>query len=220
MTDITLHFAPRSRSFTALWLLEELGQPYTLEVLSLGTNQHKTPEFLAKNPMGKVPMVEVDGLPVAELGAIAIYLAERFPGACADAQSEPLSAARGLAPSVAEPTRPAFLRWVFFATAIFEPALAQKFFGWNPPARSVAWGSYDEMIRVATAGVQPGPWLLGERFCAADVLLASGLDFGMRFGGIPAEGPLFAYVERAKGRPAWARAQAIEAREGARFPPA
>jgi glutathione S-transferase len=205
MTDITLHFAPRTRSFTALWLLEELGQPYTLESFSLASDHHKSAAYLAKNPMGKVPMVEVGGLPVAELGAIALYLAERFPQA-------------GLAPAVDDPRRPAFLRWIFFATAIFEPALAQKFFGWTPSPRTVAWGSYDEMIRVATAGVQPGPWLLGEQFTVADVLVGAGLAFGIRFGGIPGEGPLGDYVQRATARAAHGRAQAIEAREGLRFP--
>ncbi|MCA9525171.1 MAG: glutathione S-transferase family protein [Myxococcales bacterium] len=204
---LTLHYAPRSRSATALWLMEELGEPYTLESFSLATGHHKTPAFLAINPMGKVPAVVDHGRAVAELGAIAIHLADRYPAA-------------GLAPAIDHPQRPDYLRWIFFSSAIFEPALAQKFFGWTPPASTVAWGSYDEMIRVATAGVQPGPWLLGDHFTAADVLVASGLGFGMRFGAIPAEGPLHAYVTRATDRPAYARAQAIEAREGARFPPA
>lgn len=204
--DLVLHYAPRTRSFTALWLMEELGRPYRLASFDINTGHHKDPEYLAINPMGKVPAVVDRGVPVTETGAIAIYLADRYPQA-------------GLAPALDDPRRPDFLRWIFFAQAIMEPAYGEKFFKWSVPARSVAWGSFDQMLAVLTAGVQPGPWLLGDTFTAADVLVGSTARFGVLFGALPKEGPVADYVARVSSRDAFARASAIEARESARFPP-
>ncbi len=203
--SLVLYYAPRTRSLGALWLLEELGEPYRLESADLATGWHKQPEHLARNPMGKVPVVVDRGVAVSELGAIAIYLADRYPSA-------------GLAPGIAEPDRAAFLRWTFFSSAVLEPALAEKFNKWEPRPRQHAWGSFDQMLDVATQGVTRGPYLLGERFSAADVLLASGLRFALLFGAIPKEGPIADYIARATSREAFVRASAIEAREGERFP--
>lgn len=206
MSDLTLYYAPRTRSHTALWLLEELGLPYTLSSFDLATGRHKQADYLALNPMGKVPLVVCDGQPVPELGAIAIYLADRFPEA-------------GLAPAATDPRRADFLRWCFFSSAIIEPAYAQAFFKWEVPASTVAWGSFEQMMGVAERGAAAAkPWLLGEQFSAADVLVGAGLQFGMRFGIVPDEGAIAAYVKRCAARPAFARAAEIEAREGARFP--
>lgn len=204
--DITLHFAPRSRSISALWLLEELGASYRLESFDLASKRHKTAEFKAMNPMGKVPVVVDHGIPVSELGAIAIYLADRYPDA-------------GLAPAIDDEQRPEFLRWIFFSSAIIEPALGEKFFAWKVPASSVAWGSYDDMLSVLVAGITDKQWLLGDRFTAADVLVGASTRFGQMFGAIPKTDPLGAYVDRLTRRPAFQRALAIETREGERFPP-
>ncbi len=203
--ELTLHYAPRTRSRTALWLLEELGQPYTLASFDINTGRHKQPDYLALNPMGKVPVVVDGGVPVAELGAIAIYLADRYPAA-------------ELAPAIDDPRRPDFLRWCFFSSAIMEPAYGEKFFKWTVPARSVAWGSFDGMLEVLTAGVSDREWLLGDTFSAADVLVGSTLGFGLQFGAVPMTGPLADYAARCWDRPAWQRAAAIEARESERFP--
>lgn len=207
--SLVLHYAPRTRSFTALWLLEELGVPYRLESFDLASGRQRSAEHLALNPMGKVPVVVDHGTPVSELGAIAIYLADRYPEA-------------GLAPRLDEPARAAYLRWIFFATAVMEPAYAERFNKWEPQPLRNAWGSFDRMVAVATAGVSPGPFLLspflGERFTAADVVFASMVRFGLLFGALEKEGPLAAYVARATARDAFARASAIEAREGERFP--
>lgn len=203
--DLTLYYAPRTRSFTALWLLEEFGLTYALESFDLSKGRHKQPDYLKLNPMGKVPMLVDRGTAVPELGAIAIYLADRYPAA-------------GLAPAPDDARRPDFLRWIFFASAIIEPSLGERMFGWTPAPSSLAWGSFDEMIRVVTAGISSSDWLLGESFSAADVLVGAGLRFGMMFGAIPAEGPIADYVARCSARDAFKRAEAIEAREGARFP--
>jgi glutathione S-transferase len=92
--------------------------PSELESFDLNSGRHKQPDFLALNPMGKVPLVIVDGVPVAETGAIALYLADRFPAA-------------GLAPAIDDPLRPAYLRWVLFSGNVIEPGLGQFFFKWD-----------------------------------------------------------------------------------------
>ena len=204
-SDLTLHYAPRTRSFTALWLVEELERPYHLESFAMASGRHRQDDFRALNPMGKVPVVVHRGTPVAELGAIAIYLADSFPEA-------------GLGPRIDEPDRAAFLRWVFFASAIMEPAFGEKFFKWEVPDRSVAWGSFDRMWAALERALDEGPHLLGARFSAADVLVAASLRFGQMFGILPQEGLAADYVGRLSARPACQRAAEIERREGARFP--
>lgn len=201
-----LYYAPRTRAFTALWLLEELGQPYELESFAIRDGRHKKDDYLALNPMGKVPLVVHEGVPVSETGAIALYLADRIG-------SE-------LAPKMDDALRPAFLRWMFFAGSVTEPAFGEKFFKWDLPASSVAWGSFADMKRTLTDGISPGPWLLGENFSVADIVVGASARFGVMFGAFDKEGPIADYVSRLSAREAFKRAEVIEARESERFPPA
>ncbi|MCR9142706.1 MAG: glutathione S-transferase [bacterium] len=209
---LTLYYAPRTRSFAALWLLEELkelgelGEEYRLESFDIETARQKQADYLALNPMGKVPLIVHGKLPVSELGAIFIHLADSFPRA-------------GLGPSIEDPQRPAFLKWIFFSSAIMEPAFAQKIFQWEIPAKSAAWGSFDQMLQVLTDALAESTWLLGESFSSADVLVGSALRFGQIIGIIPGDGPIQAYISRLKQRDAFVRAMAIEERESDRFPP-
>jgi glutathione S-transferase len=201
---LTLYYAPRTRAFTALWLLEEMQLPYRLESFALNSGRHKAPEFLAQNPMGKVPVV-VDGrTPVSEIGAIAIYLGDRFPEA-------------GLAPKIGDPRRADYLRWIVFQSGVIEPAYAEHFAKATPNPTSHAWGSFDQMLAVMKDGVKRGPFLLGEQFTIADVLVASTLRFGLMFGILDKQGVLADYVGRATARPGFARANAIQERETARL---
>jgi len=110
------------------------------------------------------------------------------------------------------------LRWCFFSSAIIEPALGEKFFNWDVPASSVAWGSFRHMLTMLEAGVAGGPYLLGETFSAADVLVGSTARFGQMFGAIESDA-IAEYVERLTARDACKRAAEIERREGERFPP-
>lgn len=210
MKPLDLYFAPRSRALTALWLLEELGVPYALHDFLLQGGRHKQDDFLALNPMGKVPVVVDDGIPVAELGAIAIYLTDKY-------RTIPLS------PGLDHPDRAAFLRWCFFASGIMEPALGERFFKWTVPASAVAWGSYAQAETTLAQAVTHKPYLVGDTFTAADLLVGSIVRFGLAFGAIPKEGPnaepIVAYVERLTQRPAFARAQALEAESLARLSP-
>src|ERR1700754_5067428 len=110
MPDITLYFAPASRSFTPRWLLEEIGVPYSVKTINLRRNEHKSPDFLRINPMGKVPALTDGAVAVSENPAICIYLADRYSLGM-------------LAPPLDDPNRGAYLRWMIFATAVFEPAV-------------------------------------------------------------------------------------------------
>lgn len=205
--DITLHFAPRTRSFVALWLLEELGVPYTLESFDLGGGRPTTAEFRALNPLGKVPLVIDHGRPISETGAIALYLGDLYGAPAA-------------VPAVDDPDRPAYLRWMFFVGNVMEPAFCQKMFGWEVAPSTAGWGSYARMFEALTAGVTGDGWLLGERFTLADVIVGNYIRFGLQFQMLDVDPRLERYAARATARPSFARAMAIEEREGARFPPA
>jgi glutathione S-transferase len=196
--DITLYYAPRTRAFRALWFLEELGQDYRLEHIDYTKGGHKQPHYLKINPMGKVPAVVDQGLPIVETGAIFAYLADKYsPGE--------------LAPLLGDPKRAEYHRWLFFAAGVMEPAFCEKFFKWEIPSNRVAWGSFADMEKATLEGIAAGrPWLTGERFTAADVFVASNLHFGMITGLFPKDGPIAGYVGRCAERPALKRALKIE----------
>ncbi|MDQ3559240.1 MAG: glutathione S-transferase family protein [Pseudomonadota bacterium] len=196
--DLTLFYAPQSRAATALRFMEELDQPYRLEVIDLNKGDQKKPEFLRRNPMGKVPLALDGDVAVAETGAIFSYLADKYaPGR--------------LAPRPDEPERADYLRWLFFAAGVMEPAYGQKFFNWEVPSRQAGWGSYDQMLEVVTEAVGSREWLAGS-FSAADIYVASTLRYGILFGIIPNEGPVADYVNRWSDRPATKRAAEIDER--------
>lgn len=195
--DIVLYYAIRSRAFRMLWFLEELGRPYRLEMLDLNSGDHKRPEFLKLNPMGKVPVLVDQGAVIAETGAMLAYLSDKY-------------SLGELAPRLEDPRRAEYLKWVFFAAGVMEPAFGEKFFKWEVPARRAAWGSFADMERTTIAGLAPGPYLLGEHFTAADVFVASNLHWGLLAELFPKEGPIADYVGRCAARPALRRALAIE----------
>jgi glutathione S-transferase len=196
--DIVLYYAPRSRAFRALWFLEELGRPYRIAPVDFEKGEHKRPEFLKLNPMGKLPTVVDEGTPIAESGAILMHLADKY-------------SAGTLAPRPDDAKRADYLRWLFFAVGVMEPAFGEKFFKWQDiPARRAAWGSFADMERVVTDALTPGPYLIGERFTAADVLVCSNLHWGTIFKLFPDEGAIADYVARCAARPALKRAREIE----------
>ncbi len=206
--ETVLLYAPRTRSFTALWMLEELGDAldYRLDAFEIYSGRQRGAEYLKKNPMGKVPVLLHRGRYVSELGAIGIYLADLFPKA-------------GLAPAVDHEDRGEYLRWCFFSSAIFEPALAQKFFKWEVPSGTVAWGSFERMHAALLAGLEKSPYVLGDTFSMADVLVGASVRFGQQFGALAKDGVLGDYAARTQARPAYERALKIEAREGEKIPP-
>jgi glutathione S-transferase len=195
--EIVLYYAPKTRAFRALWFLEELGEPYRIALVDYANAGQKQPEILKLNPMGKLPTVVDHGIPIAENGAIITCLADKY-------------SAGELAPLPDDPKRADYLRWLFFAVGVMEPAYCEKFFGWELDPQQVAWGSFADMETVVTGAVAPGPWLLGDRFSAADVLMGSNLHFGLLTKVFAETGAIADYVARCAERPALQRAMAIE----------
>lgn len=208
MPHLKLHHAAPSRSSTVLWMLEELGEPYELNVLDLKKGETRTPAYLAVNPMGKVPALEHDGLLVTEVGAICLYLADAFPKA-------------GLAPAIGDPLRAAYVRWMFFQGNCLEPAVIDRALKRDPgQASTMPYGDFDTTVETLARFVgAASPWLLGDRFTALDVYLGSAVRWTMLFGLLPERPEFLAYAARLVERPALQRATArdkeIEARQGA-----
>lgn len=201
MTDrtVTLFHAPKTRSSGVLRLLEEMGVPYRLHVLDLAKGEHKRPDYLALNPMGKVPAIRFGDEIVTELGAIALFLGDLFPET-------------GLCPKPGEAGRGEMLRWLFFYGNCVEPAILQKAMKWEAPKASMAgYGSYDDTMAAVIGQLARGPWFLGERFTVADGLWGPALSWLVAFGLMPKAPEIVAYVERFAARPAAAKAAAIDA---------
>lgn len=199
--ELALYYAPKTRAFRALWFLEELGQPYRLEHIDFEKGEHKGPDFLKLNPMGKLPVVVDAGTAVAESGAIMVYLSDKY-------------SLGDLAPGADDPRRADYLRWMFFAAGVMEPAYGEKFFKWEVPARQVAWGDFASMEKVVTDAVSSGQWLLGDRFTSADVYIGSNLHWGVLWKLFAPDGPIATYVARCAARPALKRATELEEKFG------
>ncbi len=196
---IIFYYAPQSRATTVNWMLEETGAPVDLRCLSLKKGDHKQPDFLAVNPMGKVPAIVHRGVVITEVAAICTYLADIFPEA-------------KLAPPIGDPRRGTYLRWLFFAPSCIEPAVTDHALKREPGQPSMlGYGDYDTTIRVTAEALRPGPYLLGETFSAADVVLGSGLRWMMMFKLVPDLPEFTAYVERLNERPACKRARERDA---------
>jgi len=183
-----------------LTLLEELGCDYDLHVLNMKTGEQRKPEYLAINPMGKVPAIRHGDAIVTEQPAVYLYLADLFPEA-------------GLAPAIGDPLRGPYLRWLVFYGSSFEPALIDRSQQRTPaPMATSPYGDFDTMFGTLTGQLARGPYLLGERFTAADVLWGVALAWTTGFKLVPALPPIQSYVERVNGRPAVARAREKDSR--------
>ena len=190
----TLFHAPNSRSCAVRFLLEELGVPYDLHLLDLKKNEQRAPAYLAVNPMGKVPAIRHGDALVTELPAIFIYLADLFPDA-------------GLAPGLTDPLRGPYLRWLAFYGSSFEPAITDRAMKREPaPPVLCPYGDYDTMLATLTARLRAGPYLLGERFSAADILWGNSLGWITMFKLVPELPEIVAYRDRVNDRPAAHRA--------------
>lgn len=197
MTDrVTLYYAHPSRAGMTRLLLEELGAPYDLVTLDLKAGDQLKPDYLAVNPMGKVPAIRHRGALVTETAAIFIYLADAFAEA-------------GLAPGLDDPARGPYLRWIVFYAACFEPAMVDRARKLDPGPRAMSpYGDVDSVYRAVDAMLTPGPYALGERFSAADVLWGAALSWMTAFGLAAPSEKVAAYLARHAARPAVARLQA------------
>lgn len=190
---LKLYHAVPSRAATVRWMLEEIGEPYEIEVLNLKQGDQAKPAYLALNPMGKVPTLVDNGVAITETSAICCYLADAFPEA-------------GLAPPIGDARRGPYLKWLFFAPACVEPAMIDKAMNRDPAPRGTAgWGDYDSVIAVLRDALRDTPYLLGEQFTAADVIIGATIRWGVMFRLLPDAPEFIAYIERLSARPALQR---------------
>ncbi|WP_279597292.1 glutathione S-transferase family protein [Methylobacterium sp. J-068] len=198
-SEITLYHAPQTRSSGVRILLEELGAPHRLSVVDLKGGKARDPAYLALNPLGKVPVLRHGEALVTEQAAIYLYLADLFPKA-------------GLAPAIGDPLRGPYLRWMVFYGSSFEPAVVDRALQREPGPRAMSpYGDFDAVLSTIVEALTPGPYLLGERFTAADVLWGAALGWTTSFKLVPEEPAIVAYLKRVQARPAVQTIMAAEA---------
>ncbi len=193
--ELVLYTNPQSRGAMAHWMLEEAGCPYRMEVKQFGPDM-KSPDYLAVNPMGKVPAIRHGNTVVTETGAILCYLADVFPAA-------------KLAPPPAE--RSGYYRWLFFVAGCCEPAMSNKSVGWNPDTPELqvrfGYGSYERTMETVAKAIEGRRYIAADHFTAADLYMASFLHWGMMFGIIEKRPAFEAYIAPHIARPASVRVQ-------------
>jgi glutathione S-transferase len=199
MAKLTLYHAAPSRSSIVRWMLEEVGEPYDIHLLSLSKGENRAPNFLAVNPMGKVPALRHGDVVVTEAAAICAYLADAFPRA-------------GLNVAIGNPHRGIYLKWLFFGPSCFEPAITDRAFPRKEEPRRgmLGYGDFETVMDVLAQAVSGGPYLMGEQFTAADVVIGSGLRWGTLFKLMPERPEFNAYIARLTARPALQRADAAD----------
>ena len=197
MTDLTLYHASPSRSSIVLWMLEEIGEPYDIHLLSINKGTNREAPYLAINPMGKVPALRHGDVVITEVAAICTYLADAFPKA-------------GLNIPIGHPQRGPYLKWLFFGPSVLECAVTDRAFPRAGEVRrsALGYGDFDTTMNVVANAVTPGPFLLGDKFTAADVVIGANLRWGTMFNLIPERREFSDYVARFADRPAAKRAQA------------
>jgi glutathione S-transferase len=196
---VTFFHAPNSRSGGTRALLEELGVPFDMHVLNFKKGEQRQPEYLAINPMGKVPAIRHGDALVTEQPAVFLYLADLYPEA-------------KLAPPIGDPLRGPYLRWMVYYGSCFEPALVDKSMQRTPAAPSTCpYGDFDTMLKTLTDQLERGPYMLGDTFSAADVLWGTALNWTTMFKLVPELPVIRAYIDRVLARPAMQRAAAADA---------
>jgi glutathione S-transferase len=192
--EVVFYYNPMSRARIAHWMLEEVGAPYRMELVSFDKGEHKKPAFLAVNPMGKLPAIVHRNTTVTESAAICAYLADAFPAA-------------RLAPRIDEPARGTYYRWMFFGAGCVEAASIDRMLGRPQPERTTAlgYGTYNDTLNALEKALIPGPYILGDQFSAADVYIGSQIGFGMMMKSVEARPVFQEYMARLTERPAHKR---------------
>jgi glutathione S-transferase len=195
---IVFFHSPNTRSGATRILLEELGAPYELRAVNMKGGEQRKPAFLAVNPMGKVPAILHRGALVTEQAAVFMYLADLFPQA-------------GLAPALDDRLRGPYLRWMVYYGSSFEPALIDRALKREPGSpQMMPYGDYDTMLKTLTDQLAKGPYLLGERMTAADVLWGSALTWTTAFKLVPELPVIKEYIARISARPAVVKVKAAD----------
>ena len=194
-----LFHAPQSRSLSTLILLKELGIEFDMQVLNINQQENLKPEFLAFNPLGKVPTLRHNDAIVTEQVAIIMYLADLY-------------SLGELAPAIDDPLRGPYVRWLTFYAACFEPALCDK--GQNReagPRNMSPYGELDAVIGAVQAQLEQGPYMLGDRFTAVDLMWGTALWWCTAFGLVESTPAIKQYIERLVHRPSFIEANKIDA---------
>jgi glutathione S-transferase len=204
MANLILYTHKMSRGRIIRWMLEELGEPFDIKYVEYGAEM-KSSEYLAINPMGKVPALKHGEGVVTETGAILTYLAETF-------------AEKGLIPASGTPSRAAFYRWMFFIAGPLEAATSNEFLQIDIPKTTplgtpskgyLGYGKIDLTLKTLENHLKANTYLCGKEFTAADIYLASHIGFGMHIAKAYAPRDIFnTYLERLSQRPAKLRAEA------------
>ena len=197
--DLIFYTNPMSRGRIARWALEEVGRPYSTEIVAFGPPM-KTPDYRAINPMGKVPALRHVDVVVTEVAAICTYLADAFPQA-------------GLAPAPGDKLRGPYYRWLFFAAGPLEYATVNKGLQFVVPKEregQVGYGNFDLTMGALEGALAKSDYLVGDKFGAADIMIGSALGWGMFNGSIEKRPAFSSYWERLAARPAGIRARAID----------
>jgi glutathione S-transferase len=196
---ITLFHRPKTRSSRFIFLLEELDVPYEIRLVSTRTHDGTGAVDAANpHPLGKVPAISDDGALVFESPAIALYLTDRFP----KNRLGPLAGASG---------RGAYLSWLSYYTGVLEPAFMSKFMHWQIPPVTAGWVPVEDAMQPIIARLSAGPYILGERFSAADVLYGTTFALFAQSPMMPKSPALDDYVGLITARSAYLRAQALDA---------
>lgn len=189
-SQITLYHCPHSRSTSVITLLEELKAPYQLHVMNMKKGENREAAYLSVNPMGKVPAIRHDDAIVTEQVAIYPYLADLFPEA-------------KLAPSIGDPQRGPYLRWMAFYGSCFEPALVDRWLKREvEDKKTTGYGNFDDVFNTLVGQLSKGPYMLGEQFTALDVLWGGALGWMTAFDLLPKRQEITDYVARVQSRPA------------------
>ena len=197
--ELIFYTNPQSRGRIIRWMLEEVGQPYRTEILDYATTM-KAPEYLAINPMGKVPAIRHGDTVITECAAICAYLADAFPAA-------------RLAPPHGHHLRGPYYRWLFFGAGPLEAAWTNQALGVVVPPereRMAGYGNFATVLNVLEKAVARAPYLVGDSFTATDLYIGSQLGFGLQFGMIEKRPAFVEYVGRLSARPAAVRAKQID----------
>jgi glutathione S-transferase len=192
---ITLFHRSKSRSTRFIFLLEELEAPYQIKRVTIKSRDGSGGiDPSNPHPHGKVPAITDDGALVFESSAIALYLTDKFRK-------------HDLGPAVGDPKRGEYLSWLAYYTGVMEPAFVSKFMKTEIPVGTAGWVPVESVLPLLIKTLAKGPYLLGEKFSAADVLY--GTTFAMFAGSplLPKESGLEDYAKRCTARPAFKRAQ-------------
>lgn len=195
--SIKLYWCPQTRAQRVVWMLEELGLKYEPIMIDIRSSD-RTPDhdFQSASPMGKVPAIIDGNVRLSESAAICIYLADKYRQI-------------DLAPDANSDARGQYLYWMLYTPAVIEPAMAEKFSGKDPNPVQNGWGSFDLMISTFEQALKEGPWILGDTFTAADVMVGSSAGFMQQFGMLDGNETLKSYAQRCQERTAYKKSMAI-----------